>query len=123
MNESTAQNNDFSKNARMKKFIRANKKNFIALTICFVALVILFAIIIISAATDSDDYLTYENFEKIEIGMTYEEVVELLDNHVGRSPEKGSRVYTWKDASGTRSISVAVDKYGIVQEKSQSGLD
>ena len=109
-----------------KKFLRANKKNLIALAICFVALVILFAIIIISAATDSDNYLTYENYEKIEMGMNYDQVVVLFNNHVGKSNRpsgNGACTYTWTDDSGTRTIIIAFDAKGRVYNKSQYGLD
>lgn len=112
-----------SRSEFFKRFIRANKKNFIALTICFGMLIILFAVIIGSALSDSDDYLTYENYEKIEIGMTLEEVVEALDNHVGTVSGGSGRVYKWTDSSGTRYISIAVDPNGFVYSKSQEGLD
>lgn len=119
-------NNDFSKSARMKKFLRANKKNFIGLGICLFIVLIFFAVIIISAAIDSDDYLNYENYEKIEIGMTYEEVVELLDNHIGKSINssgRGGSIYAWSNDSGSCKIVIAFDKKGLVANKSQSGLD
>lgn len=115
-----------SKSEYRKKFLRANKKNLIAITICFVALVILFSIIIFSAATDSDDYLTYENYEKIEMGMTYNQVVELFDNHVGKSNRpsgNGTCTYTWTDNSGTRTVVIAFDAKGRVFNKSEYGLD
>ena len=127
MNESNVQNqnNDFSKIARVKRFLRANKKNFIGLGICLFIVFIFFAVIIISAATDSDDYLNYENYEKIEIGMTYEEVVTLLDNHHGKSNTtgRGGSVYTWSNDSGSCKIVIAFDKDDRVADKRQSGLD
>ncbi len=119
MNES----NYPSKSEYMKRFIRANKKNFIALAICFGILILFFAIIISSALSDSDDYLTYENFEKIEMGMTLEEVVDVLENHVGTLTGNGGRVYKWEDDSGERCIYIAFDKNGFVYSKSQEGLD
>ncbi len=112
-----------SKSEYMKRFIRANKKNLITLAICLGMLIILFAVIIGSALLDSDDYLTYENYEKIEIGMTLNEVVEVLENHVGTVSGTGGRVYKWTDKSGTRCISIAVDPNGFVYNKSQKGLD
>lgn len=118
--------NDFSKIARMKKFIRANKKNFIGLAISFFIVAFLLAVIVISATTDSDDYLSYENFEKIEIGMTYQEVVEVLDNHIGRSISgtgRGGSIYTWSNDSESCKIIVSFDNKGLVSKKSQSGLD
>lgn len=127
MNESNVknQNNDFSKSARMKRFLRANKKNFIGLGVCLFIVLIFFAVIIISSITDSDDYLNYENYEKIEIGMTYENVVALLDNHHGKSNAtgRGGSVYTWSNDSGSCKIIIAFDKAGLVANKSQSGLD
>lgn len=118
--------NDFSKSARIKKFIRANKKNFIGLAISFFIVSFLLTVIVVSATTDSDDYLSYENFEKIAIGMSYEEVVEVLDNHIGRSISgsgRGGSVYTWINDSGTCKIIVSFDNKGLVSKKSQSGLD
>lgn len=112
-----------SRSEYMKRFIRANKKNLIALAICLGLLIAFFAIIIGSALSDSDDYLTYENFEKIEIGMTLEEVVAALENHVGKAPSGSNRVYKWEDDSGERCIYIAFDKNGFVYSKSQEGLD
>ena len=118
-------NYDFSTSARMKRFIRAHKKNFITLGISILILVLLLAIIIISAATDSDDYLTLENFEKITTDktMTYEDVIEALENHIGTAEGRGGRIYKWKDDSGKRWISITVDANGFVYHKSQEGLD
>ena len=128
MNETNSENQTKypTKSEYRKRFLRANKKNIISLSICFIALVILLSIIIISAATDSDDYLNYENYAQIQNGMTYHEVVEALDNHIGRSnkpSQRGSCVYTWEDSSGSRRISVSFDENGIVYNKSQYGLD
>ena len=117
------QSYDFSASAKMKRFMRANKKNLIALGIVCFILLVLFSIIIISAATDSDDYLTYENYEKIENGMTYNEVVEVLENHKGTSNNSNrGRYITWQDDTGSRRISVSFDENGIVYNKSQDGL-
>ena len=120
------QNYDFSTSAKMKRFMRANKKNLIALGIVCLILTILLSIIIISAATDSDDYLTYENYEEIQYGMTYNEVVEVLENHIGSSDKNSGRgdywICTWEDSSRTRKISVRFDKNGIAYYKSQKGL-
>ncbi len=125
MNENQNNSHDIYANRR-RNFLRANKKNLISLAICLGILIILLSIIIISAATDSDDYLNYENYEKIEIGMTYQEVVETLDNHNGRSNKtsgSGSFICTWKDRSGSRRISVSFDENGIAYKISQYGLD
>lgn len=113
----------YSKSAQMKRFIRANKKNLIALGISLLIVILFFAIIIISAAIDSDDYLTLENYNKIENGMTYNEVMEVLENHIGTASGKGGRIYTWKDASGKRFITITVDENGFVYHKDQDGLD
>ena len=127
MNEGNAQNqsNDFSKIARIKRFLRVNKKNFISLAICFSIVVFFLAVIVISAATDSDDYLNYENYEKIEIGMTYEDVVTLFNNHHGKSNAagRGGSIYTWSNDSGSRKIVIAFDKKGLVVNIKQFGLD
>ena len=114
---------DFSTSAKMKRFLRANKKNFIALAICCGFLILLLAVVIGFAASDSDDYLTLENYEKIEIGMTYDEVVEVLDNHIGIVAGGSGNVYFWEDSSGERRISVGFGKDDRVHSKSQKGLD
>ena len=116
---------DFSTKARMKRFIKAHKGNFKALGISIVILVIFLAIIIISAATDSDNYLTLENYNKITTDktMTLEDVVVVLKNHVGTAVGTGRGVYKWEDASGKRWITVTVDVKGFVYHKDQEGLD
>ena len=118
--------NDYpSKSEYMKRFIHGNKKNLIALAICFGILILFFAIIIGSALSDSDDYLTLENYDKITTDktMTYEDVVEALENHIGTAEGRGGRIYKWKDDSGKRWISITVDANGFVYHKSQEGLD
>lgn len=117
------QNYDFSTSAKMKRFIRANKKNFISLAICLGILIILLCFIIIPAVTDSDDYLTYENFEKIQNGMDYQQVVDVL-KHLEDSKSSGSGdcICIWEDRSGSRWISVRFED-GIVCHKDQEGLD
>ena len=118
------QNYDFSTSAKIKRFLRANKKNFISLAICLGILIILFCFIIIPAVTDSDDYLTYENFEKIQNEMDYQDVVDVL-KHLEDSKSSGREdcICIWKDGSGSRWISVRFDKNGIVCHKEQKGLD
>lgn len=116
---------DFSTSARMKRFMRAHKKNFIALGISIFILVLLLAIIIISAATDSDDYLTLENYNKITTDktMTLEDVVEALENHVATPVGTGRGIYKWEDDSGKRWITITVDRNGFVYHKDQDGLE
>lgn len=116
---------DFSTKARMKRFIQAHKGNLKALGISLFILVLLLAIIIISAATDSDDYLNLENYNKITTDktMTYEDVVEALENHVGTAAGTGRGIYRWQDSSGERWISITVDGNGFVYHKDQGGLD
>ena len=116
---------DFSTKARMKRFMHAHKKNFIALGISLFILVLLFAIIIISAATDSDDYLTLENYNKITTDktMTYEDVVEALENHIGTAVGTGRGIYRWEDSSKKRWITITVDAKGFVYHKDQDGLE
>ena len=118
-------NYDFSTSAKLKRFIRANKKNLIALGISCLILVVMLAIIIISAAIDSDDYLTLENYEKITTDktMTYEDVIDVLENHIGTAVGRGGLIYKWEDDSGKRWITVTVDESGFVHHKSQEGLD
>ena len=112
-----------SKSEFFKRFIRANKKNLIALAICCGFLILLLSVVIGFAASDSDDYLTLENYEKIEIGMTYDEVVEVLENHIGTVAGGKGSVYFWEDSTGERRISVGFGKDDRVHSKSQKGLD
>ena len=116
---------DFSTRARIKRFMRANKKNFIALGITCFILVLLLAIIIISAATDSDDYLTLENYTKITTDgtMSYEVVRKVLENHEGTPIGTGRGLYKWEDSSGERWIIIRTDEKGNVTYKEESGLE
>ena len=116
---------DFSTKARMKRFIQAHKGNLKALGISIAILVIFLAIIIISAATDSDDYLTLENYNKITTDktMTLEDVVEALENHVATPVGTGRGIYKWEDDSGKRWITITVDRNGFVYHKDQDGLE
>ena len=116
---------DFSTSAKMKRFLRANKKNFIALAICCGFLILLLAVVIGFAASDSDDYLTLENYNKITTDktMTYEDVVEALENHIGTAVGTGRGIYRWEDSSKKRWITITVDAKGFVYHKDQDGLE
>lgn len=72
-------------------------------------------------------YLTYENYQEIHNGMTYKEVVQVLDGHEGRLDTDAGyggytlAYYTWSNSSGTRCIVVGFQN-GKVCAKSQLGL-
>ena len=75
----------------------------------------------------SGGYLTYENYMDINNGMTYSEVVKVLDGHEGElNTSAGSggysiKYYSWKNSSGSRIIVVGFMN-GVVCAKSQVGL-
>lgn len=72
-------------------------------------------------------WLTYDNYCDIKNGMTYSEVVEVLDGHKGKldttSGYEGYTIsfYTWQNSSGTKCIVVSFEN-GRVGGKSQYGL-
>ena len=102
-------------------------KKVIAIVICILVFVVIFAIIISSTA-GTKTYLTYDNYRKIQTGMTYNEVVKVLDNHQGDLDISSSyggytlAYYTWTNNSGTRCIVVGFEN-GKVCAKSQYGLN
>ncbi len=102
-----------------------NKTSFRAIVTIIISAI--FLIIITSSTSCSSSYLTYENYMKIHDGMTYSEVVEVLDGHQGTaSTSSGFGGYTisyyiWSNSSETRCISVGFLN-GKVVAKSQVGL-
>lgn len=77
------------------------------------------------------EYLTYSNYSEIHNGMTYSEVVDILNGHQGvlnasaasndETFEYTLSYYTWKNRSGTKCIVVGFEN-GKVCAKSQYGL-
>ena len=74
-----------------------------------------------------DTYLTYENYSKIQAGMTYEEVVNVMQGNEGVLDTTSSyggytlSFYTWSDELGFKCIVVGFEN-GRVSTKSQTGL-
>ena len=104
----------------------SNSKTVISVIVTIAVFVILFAVII-SSVGGSNTYLTYENYMKIHNGMTYNEVVEVLDNHQGELDTSAGyggytlAYYTWSNSSGSRCIVIGFEN-GKVCAKSQYGL-
>ena len=101
-----------------------------------IALAVFVLGIIISASIDaikkanSTEYITYENYQKIDEGMTYQEVVNIFDGHEGTygidrdwlfvTIER--EYYQWTDKNNTKSITVYVDSNMKVSDKSEYNL-
>ena len=105
----------------------SNNKTAIGVVVAIIIGVILFAVII-SSVGGSNSYLTYENYMKIHNGMTYNEVVDVLDGHQGELDTSAGyggytlSYYTWSNSSGTRCIVIGFEN-GRVCVKSQYGLN
>ena len=106
---------------------KSNNKSVLGVIIAIIIGVIFLAVII-SSVGDSNSYLTYENYIKIHNGMTYNEVVDVLDGHQGELDTSAGygdytfSYYTWTNSSGSRCIVVGFVN-GRVGAKSQYGLD
>lgn len=108
---------------------KQKNKNFLIGIIGFV--VIFVAIIAIavglSSGSTSSNYLTYSNYTQIKNGMSYSQVVDILDGHEGVLDTSSSyegytlAYYTWSNSSGTKCIVVGFEN-GTVCAKSQYGL-
>lgn len=104
----------------------SNNKTAIGVVVVIIIGVILFAVIISSAGGYS--YLTYENYMKIHNGMTYNEVLDVLDGHQGKLDTSAGygdytlSYYTWTNSSGSRCIVIGFEN-GRVCAKSQYGLN
>lgn len=72
-------------------------------------------------------YLTYNNYQEIENGMTYTQVVNIFENHDGELVSSSGYggytldYYTWSNSSGTKVVSIGFEN-GKVCAKSQIGL-
>ena len=93
-----------------------------------ISIVLMLLAVIISSVGGSNGYLTYENYLNIHNGMTYNEVVEVLDGHQGELNTSAGyggyslSYYTWSNNSGSRCIVIGFEN-GRVCAKSQYGLN
>ncbi|MBQ9790712.1 MAG: DUF3862 domain-containing protein [Clostridia bacterium] len=97
--------------------------------------VVVLLIIVISIAcavpgdggASSSTYLTYSNYTKIQNGMSYSQVVDILGDDPGVLDSSSSyggytlSYYTWSNNSGSKCIVVGFEN-GKVCAKSQYGL-
>ena len=106
-------------------------KGTIGAIIVIVVIMACVAIILIGAfggsSSSSREYLTYENYMKIQTGMTYQQVVSALNNHQGELNSSSGyggytlEYYTWSNKTGTRCIVVGFEN-GKMCTKTQYGL-
>lgn len=82
----------------------------------------------VSSAESNKNLVTYENFEKIENGMTYAQVVEIfgVDGKVLSEVDTGDEeykttMYYWYDDTGIANCNVTFQG-GVVVAKAQVGL-
>ena len=100
-----------------------NKAIIIASAVVIIGLIVLLCCIPFGGGSQ---WLTYENYLKIQTGMTYNQVVDVLDNHQGELDSTSSyegytySIYSW--TSGSKCIVVSFDN-GKVSAKSQFGLN
>jgi hypothetical protein len=64
------------------------------------------------------DPITVENFNRIQVGMSVEEVSKIMD---GRKPESYQTFKTWRGPS-SHTISVEIDDRGLVVNKTKDGF-
>jgi len=94
--------------------------------IAFSALVVALLFLVIPS-DKSNNYLTMENFNRIETGMSYNQVVEIFDGNQGELQSSSSyeditmSIYIWTNESGSRIVSIMFEN-GAVTTKSQVGL-
>ena len=118
-------NNDFNESP--------NKNNTKGVWIGIVGFLVLFIIVVavfVSVSegdgSTSSNYLTYSNYTKIENGMSYSQVVDILGGHQGVLDTSSSyggytlSYYTWSNSSETICIVVGFEN-GCVCAKSQYG--
>ena len=101
-----------------------NSKWIIFLVGIFLMIIIITLICVIPRGSN---WLTYENYLKIRTGMTYNQVVDVLDDHQGELNTSTSyegytmSIYVWQNSSGSKCIVVSFNN-GEVSGKSQYGL-
>ena len=126
--------NGFDNNDNNNNNIKNSGRNILigfACCVMIAAFVLLF--VTLSDCNDNSyvspsSYLTYSNYIKIQNGMTYSQVVEILGNDPGEcTTESGYggytlSYYTWTNYSGTKCIVIGFEN-GKVCTKSQYGLN
>lgn len=112
-------------NVEVKQNGKSRNKVWILVAVTFI---VIFLIILIAVLPgNSYNYLCYENYSKISNGMSYSQVVDILDGHSGEeylSSGSGNyrlSYYSWQNGSGTKCIIVGFEN-GQVCAKSQYGL-
>ena len=107
-----------------------NKIEMIIIGGVFILLAIIVGAVFLFSDNDNTlslSYLNYKNYSKIQDGMTYSEVVEILEGHQGVLDTSSSyggynlSYYTWSDSLTTKCIVVGFEN-GKVCAKSQIGL-
>ncbi len=101
-----------------------------AAILVFIIGIVIAASIDAAAKAKSKEYITYENFSEIQEGMTYQEVVNILDGHKGIHGTETDwlfvtierEYYKWSDSDKTKSITVYFDSNGNVSDKSEYNL-
>ena len=110
------------KNNNNKKAVIIATCSIIAI-LCFIVLIV----VVFDSSPSGSSYLNMTNFNKITNGMTYEQVVDVLEDHDGTLDTSSSsggytlEYYTWTNADSTKIIVVGFEN-GRVCAKSQVGL-
>ena len=105
---------------------KKKRKLWIIITASCVVFILLLILLDI-CATKNEEHLTKENYNKISVGMTYEEVVETLDGHEGEFEYSTSEgyftleYYCWENYDSSKVIYVVFNN-GLVYSKSSMGL-
>lgn len=95
------------------------------IVLCFLPFIFLF--VECDGTSSITTPINYDNYVKIEEGMTYNRVVDILGGQQGELDTSSSyggytyKIYTWSNASGTRIITVSFMN-NKVSAKSQIGL-
>lgn len=114
-----------------------NTKIIIAIAIMVIVVVLIGVILGFTLDTNLDEsgnsghtgtrYLTYRNYEKIQTGMSYSEVVNIFGGNQGVLSTSSSyggytlSFYTWSNSSGTICVSIGFENNRVCA-KSQYGL-
>lgn len=114
-----------------------NTKIIIAIAIMVIVVVLIGIILGFALDTNSDEsgnsghigtrYLTYRNYERIQTGMSYSEVVNIFGGNQGVLSTSSSyggytlSFYTWSNSSGTICVSIGFENNRVCA-KSQYGL-
>lgn len=92
--------------------------------VAFIFMLCLFASIDAIRKAASTEYISYKNYQKIKVGMSYREVVRILDGHEGEYERESffgyiSEYYVWSNDNGT--IKVEIED-GVVESKEEENL-